>query len=47
MLKIKTSTSAHLHAFVSESGDDIFSSDCAILYDKVSEVKSTQKKNHY
>lgn len=44
MPKIKTSVSARLRAFVSEFGDDIFSSDGTVLYCKVCEVKVASEK---
>ncbi|KAL4085242.1 hypothetical protein QTP88_027101 [Uroleucon formosanum] len=44
MPKIKTSVNARLRAFVSEFGDDIFSSDGTVLYCKVCEVKVASEK---
>jgi len=44
MPKIKTSVSARLRAFVSEFGDNIFSSDGTVLYCKVCEVKVASEK---
>jgi len=39
MPKNKTSTSSHLRAFVSEFGNDIFSTDGYILFCKICDIK--------